>query len=250
MGAFVRPSIQVKDDYPDVKLKNSDYAFMCKSQWDGCQVEFEDTWRAPQPHRCSPCNTEFMSWKRSRKWEKRLLEVFDYKRHRYFKFLTFGLEGTKTIADLIDYRAELCTRFNGVRRSKFWNEHVDGGMWFFEVTMKTKHYQDTVDGGAFVDDVAIHLNPHFHCLILGPKKIPIRNDSLPSTEVLEDIFENWGLGALNIRGDHGRDGPRAAVGYITAYLKKDNQAKGRNRGTWGIVRRSGPGALPEQNGGG
>lgn len=223
---------------PNIQVKEEKFCFTCPD----CEIMYWDSdgmdLLKPYPKRCPDCNQEYCTWRRIKKWKRLLIDNFSYKRHKFIKFLTFSLEGEKTVYDLKDYRTELRTRFNQVRRTKFWNDHVDGGMWFFEVTMRTEHYQDTIDGGCFTNEHHIILNPHFHCLILGPKKIPIRNDYQGSGEVLEDVFKRFGIGEqFNIKGDPKRRGINAATGYITAYLKKEGQALGRNRAVFGLLRK-------------
>lgn len=236
----MRHIVQVEEDAPPAR---PNYTFTCG----------EEVWRFPEPGsrtakhvgtcgpisdalgskwwplRCKSCNIEMKRWQRRRAWADRFAERFDFKRHRFYKFLTFGLPGNKTWDSLVDYRQQLVNNFNVVRRSSFWKKHVDGGMWFFEVTASSG-VQDDLEEGC-MDEPEVKINPHFHCIILGPKKVPLSQ--------LSDLFEKNNLGSPHFSASRGGDGrychptPENALGYLLGYLKKDSQTEGRNRQTFG-----------------
>lgn len=242
----MRHIVQVEEDAPPAR---PNYTFTCG----------EEVWRFPAPGsrtarhvgtcgpisdalgskwwplRCKTCNIEMKRWQRRRAWADRFAEKFDFKRHRFYKFLTFGLPGDKPWDDLVDYRQQLVNNFNKVRRSSFWKKHVDGGMWFFEVTANSgiQDYLEVGDHphGGCMDEPEVKINPHFHCIILGPKKVPIGE--------LGVLFKKNNLGSPHFAAPRGGDGrychptPENALRYLQGYLKKDSQTEGRNRQTFG-----------------
>jgi len=234
----IRHLIQVQEEQPPVA---PDYVFTCGGE----VYRFAEGARTAEyvgvcgpitdsaggrwwPLRCKECNIEMKRWQRRKQWRERFEDRFNYKRHRFYKFLAFSIAGKKDFTDLIDYRRLLVERFNKVRRTAIWKKHIDGGMWFFEVTT-TSGVQDDLEEGCFHAEVSI--NPHMHVIVMGPKLIPIQE--------LSDEFKKHGLGNLDVsrsrdeRGRYCRPSPEQALGYLLGYLKKDDQLQGRNRQTFG-----------------
>ena len=181
------------------------------------------------PKRCQTCNIEYCRWKRGKDQGDKFLDRFSWKRHRFPKMFTFGMPGVKHVNDLIDYRAQLRTGFNNLRKSKFWTKNVDGGMWFYEVTTNIVENQSTLDGSSFPSGILTGtLNPHMHCLLLTPNKIDMSR--------MNDELLSRGLGRGHIQAPPEQQTTRAALGYFLNYMKKDTQLDGRNRGSFGILR--------------
>ena len=67
----------------------------------------------------------------------------------------------KLEVSIAKYRSELTSNFHRLRERRIWKSHVDGGMWFFEVTVDV------------VDDEHVKLNPHLHIILLCSKKFPV-----------------------------------------------------------------------------
>ena len=226
-----------------------DWAFVCDQcdfYWDKCSD------RVVHPKRCSDCNKDFMRWKRTKLWINKLVNNFDYKRHRFPKMITFALPGKKHFNSVSHYRSEMTKRFNRLRKRKFWKKYVDGGFWFFECTLKRSEDENplypTMDDtqSEIVRDFRstgshnYQLHPHFHCLILGPKKIPL--------ELLNQELSSLGFGRANITVPRDKNGNLVhcarredligVIGYATNYLKKPGQFEGRNRGAFGCLTKS------------
>ncbi|HHZ81998.1 MAG TPA: hypothetical protein EYN64_04665, partial [Flavobacteriales bacterium] len=98
------------------------------------------------PSRCPRHNKEYMEWKRTDRLRKKILVKFDYRRHMCIKMLTISLHrDTLLREDLAEQRAHGLRRFHNLRKSKFWKAHVDGGVWFYEVTTNTSDETVTID---------------------------------------------------------------------------------------------------------
>lgn len=212
------------------------------------------------PTRCTTCNNEKRRWERRRNWFRRICDRFDWRRHGFMKFVTVGLPGEKIFQEPEPrselpkdqstlskqkfpyepghYRPELIRGLKALRKTDFWNEHVDGGMWFYEETIREElnglQNQRTLHSDAFYDaNVTIHLNPHMHILLLGPKKIPY--------DQLQEEAAKVGLGKFKFSSPRNKYGQyvyptiKNAVWYVMSYLKKDTQIDARCRGTFGCL---------------
>ena len=191
-----------------------------------------------------------MRWKRTDRLRRKILLKFDYRRHMCIKMLTISLHrDTLLREDLAEQRAHGLRRFHNLRKSKFWKAHVDGGVWFYEVTTNTSDETLTIDCPDIPTDLGLEfetitwstgrhttVHPHLHCLLLSPKKIPMNllNHELRSRE----------LGDAWITVPKDRDGNiidddkvsiKQALGYALSYVKKKDQEDGRNRGTFGTL---------------
>lgn len=211
-------------------------------------------------YRCREHNIQFCKHKRIKKTKIKFKNKFDYKRHKFIKMLTFGLPGEKTTTnEIVDtiikqpfirkeysklqyiqeatdirecerdherWRTELRSRFNKLRRDKWWNKHVDGGIWFYETVL-------TENG----DEGDMKIHPHFHCMILGPKNLAGQNKDFNE---LNDLFEKHGLGKPSVSVAKNKDGKTinasldSSLWYLTNYLKKQEHSEGKNRGSFGI----------------
>lgn len=224
------------------------------------------------PIRCSKHNKELKTWQRGKKsidkWEKLFFK--NYHKWRFVKMLTIttppvlhweikidrnkqstmypevGHEhsyyvrhtktGKYTSYKKSDYQVKLRevlkSRFKSMRkRSKFWNKYVEGGQWFFECP---------------IDDNGI-ANPHLHVLLVGSKKIPV--------EELSEEFGKYKLGEVTYfsapRNKHGvvqkmtywrnrklmlnKSAVRRALNYVSSYMKKEEQADGKNNSWFGSL---------------
>lgn len=243
---------------PNIQVKEKTYAFFSK---ECCEYEMGQEVFHINKHiidhnlinqstikRCSDHNILFMRWKRKRDGVKKLKKMFNKKRHRCIKMITFGLKDIKetTQANKIDdhklWREQLRKKFHTMRRDRngIWKSYVDGGMWFFETVLKgqgesenyssihTEEQQDWND-----DKLSIH--PHFHCIVLGPKNLAGKNRDF---EELNALFEKHGLGKPSVTLPRDKKGkPLASINkaswYVTKYLDKPNQIDGSNRGSFG-----------------
>ncbi len=185
-----------------------------------------------RPNRCRECDRELKRWKREQEGIKQIKKQFDWSRHKFIKFGTIGLPGGKEFPiDMADnqvklYREELVAKFKLLRRTAIWKKGVDGGKWYFEVTsrssleqMHTEERKNSV--------IKIKLNPHLHILFMGPKKMDY--------DTLQKECTRVGLGTFHF--SPGKKGSKFqnAIKYISAYLKKDNQFQGVNRGSFGFL---------------
>ncbi len=190
------------------------------------------------PIRCRECNTNYCKWKRIQVWKERLIARFDYNRHRYIRMLTIGRAGEKLypeeiLDDMIEHwRKDLTTRFAKLRRTKYWDEHVDGGIWFFETTvhphMTEGHHRYYL--GADADELVKHqVNPHLHVVLLG---------RYLDQQKLQEELENQGLGLPWITArDGSSENIHSALDYCMAYLNKTPNYQGRQRDTFGCMRK-------------
>lgn len=135
-----------------------------------------------------------------------------------------------------DYKLQLRNilknRFKIMRkRSKFWKKYVDGGQWFFECP---------------IDENGI-ANPHLHVLLVGSKKIPV--------EELSEEFSKYKLGEVtyfsspknkkgviqkmtywrNRKLVVNKSAVSRCLNYVSAYMKKDEQADGKNNSWFGSL---------------
>jgi len=190
------------------------------------------------PKRCSGCCREINKWRRNKAYKKLLKKHFNPRRHAFLKFLTFSMPGHKYLNELIDHRSELIRRFNLLRKTEFWTEHVDGGIWFYEFTTNHSENQTTIDSSiAFPDgEVFGTINPHMHVILMGPKKIPMK--------VLNQRLATYGLGHAYITTPRDRSGRylsnsdtgiKNAIGYVMGYLNKPSQADSKNRQAFGCL---------------
>lgn len=132
----------------------------------------------------------------------------------------------------IHLREILKSRFKLMRkRSKFWKKYVDGGQWFYECP---------------IDENGI-ANPHLHVLLVGSKKIPI--------EELSEEFSKYKLGEVSYfsspRNKNGviqkmtywrnrklvvnKSAVSRSLNYVSNYMKKDEQADGKNNSWFGSL---------------
>jgi len=213
--------------------------------------------------RCSDHNKQFMKWKRIKKTRTKFKKNFKKDRHKFIKMLTFGLPGDKTTTnkktqwipykgqelevnqDHKIWRSELRSRFNKLRRDKWWKKHVDGGIWFYETVLTdldSKNQMNFDEQVSEMNDIRMKIHPHFHCMILGPKNLagPERN-----FQELNNLFEKHGLGKPSVSVARSKSGNainaslNKSLWYLTNYLKKQDHAEGINRGSFGIFNRRG-----------
>jgi plasmid rolling circle replication initiator protein Rep len=97
-------------------------------------------------------------------------------------------------------------------------------MWFFEATI------DLQDNGM------VKINPHLHIVLLCSQMLPVKdmNNYLSGTNKIN-------LGRINVSVPRWPNGqikvckPKDAINYCINYMKTDQQADGRNRGTFGTM---------------
>lgn len=265
------PSIQVKEE-----KKIPFFSEKC------CELGYySDHVDAEFPDRCSEHNKQFMKWKRIKATKKKFKKLFQYKRHRFIKMITFGLPGDKITTNQVigkkkiktgtnferkmveghsytkhsvyknidvyqvnqdhaNWRDLLRSKFAKLRRDKFWNDHVDGGIWFYEtkLTELDSKNQQSFEGSTHeMNDIRIKIHPHFHCIVLGPKNLagPERD-----FRELNNLFEKHGLGKPSVTTSKDKNGRKRnaslnkSLWYLTNYLKKQEHAEGKNRGSFGI----------------
>ncbi len=192
------------------------------------------------PDRCKHHDYEYTKWKRNRKMRKKLIKNFDKKRHCIPKMITFGLKGLKHLSnnnDIIDdqstWREELRTKFAKLRRNKWWKDHVDGGIWFYEgkITALDKELLLGENDG----HARLKIHPHFHCIVIGPKNLAGKERNF---QELNSLFEEYDLGKPSVTLPKDKTGRpiksiHKASWYATKYVTKDNQINGKNRGQFG-----------------
>ncbi len=166
--------------------------------------------------------------------ETKVVEPFIRREHSKLQYL----QGTEDIRafqrDHHIWREELRKRFNKLRRDKWWNSVVDGGIWFYETTLEEIEDFEQQDD---LNDIDMKIHPHFHCMILGPRNLagPGRN-----FEELNNLFEKHGLGKPSVSVARSKSGKainaslNKSLWYLTNYLKKQEHAEGINRGSFGI----------------
>jgi hypothetical protein len=118
-----------------------------------------------RPNRCTRCDRHLKRWQRQANGIEQIKKQFKWSRHKFIKFGTIGMPGTKEFpVELADdqikpYREEIVAKFKLLRRSKVWKDNVDGGKWFFEVTTRTSLEQEHTndDPNSIID---VKLNPH------------------------------------------------------------------------------------------
>ncbi len=205
-----------------------------------------------------------MKWKRIKLTRRKFKKKFNKSRHRFVKMLTFGIPDDKITTnrktrmipfsddgygskyelqandDHNYWRTELRSRFNKLRRDKWWKKHVDGGIWFYETVLTELDSKNQMTFGeqeCEMNDIRMKIHPHFHCMILGPKNLagPLRN-----FEELNNLFEKYGLGKPSVSVARSKSGTplnaslNKSLWYLTNYLKKQEHAEGINRGSFGI----------------
>ncbi len=132
----------------------------------------------------------------------------------------------------VTLRNILKNRFKIMRkRSKFWKKYVDGGQWFFECPINE-------------NGIA---NPHLHVLLVGSKKIPVQE--------LSEEFSKYKLGEVtyfsspknkkgviqkmtywrNRKLVVNKSAVSRCLNYVSAYMKKDEQADGKNNSWFGSL---------------
>ncbi len=142
------------------------------------------------------------------------------------------LDLTTKVNYQVTLRNILKNRFKIMRkRSKFWKKYVDGGQWFFECP---------------IDENGI-ANPHLHVLLVGSKKIPV--------EELSKEFSKYKLGEVtyfsspknkkgviqkmtywrNRKLVVNKSAVSRCLNYVSAYMKKDEQADGKNNSWFGSL---------------
>ncbi len=221
--------IQDKEEQP--------YGFFC----DNCEIyhnvlgHYVASWnidRHCRPNRCIDCDRELKRWLREKAGIEQIKKQFKWTRHKFIKFATVGLPGWKEFPlDLADdqvklYREELVAKFKLLRRTKVWKESVDGGKWFFEITSHTSLEQmhtENIENSV----INVKLNPHLHILFMGPKKMDY--------DTLQKECTRVGLGRFHFSPIKKGSKFKNAIKYISAYLKKDEQTKGVNRGSFGFL---------------
>lgn len=199
-----------------------------------------------KPNRCKDCDRDLKRWLRIKKWENKFKDRFDWDRHRFLKFGTVGIPGEKKflITDFDDsmksYRDDLTTKFKKLRQTEVWKNHVDGGMWFFEITSETipqnfrlQERSSSSLNPIVLPDLEMKINPHLHIVFFGPKKIPY--------DALQEACSDSGLGKFHFSSPKDKAGNSVipgisnALDYLFSYLKKENQIEGRNRNTFGVM---------------
>jgi len=243
----IGPNIQVKEEIlPEFPFwgyfEDKENEIPC-----GCDLSSNDK-DEEFPLRCSRHNTEYCRWKRKRDGVKKLKKMFNKKRHRCIKMLTFGLPSIKgtnqenKIDDHKFWREELRKKFHTMRRDRngIWKSYVDGGMWFFETVLKGQGESESyssihTDEQEDWNDDKLSIHPHFHCIVLGPKNLAGKNRDF---EELNALFEKHGLGKPSVTLPRDKKGkPLASINkaswYVTKYLDKPNQVDGSNRGSFG-----------------
>ena len=255
--SHIRHNIQVKEE-----KKVPFFSLEC-CEWSGPEADW--------PIRCSKHNTELKTWQRSNKskdkWERLFMKNFQ--RWKFVKMLTITTPPvlhwetfednkqnylTTDMEDLdaswvrkkfedktriitresyqVKLRDILRSRFKYMRkRSKFWDKYVDGGEWFYECP---------------IDENGI-ANPHLHVLLVGPKLIPVHE--------MSEEFSKYGLGEVTYfsspKNSNGviqkmtywrerklvvnKSAVRRALNYVSAYMKKAEQADGKNNSWFGSL---------------
>jgi hypothetical protein len=185
-----------------------------------------------RPNRCTTCDRNLKRWQRQANGIKQIKKQFKWSRHKFIKFGTIGMPGTKEFpVELADekikpYREEIVAKFKLLRRSKVWKDNVDGGKWFFEVVSTSILEQEhTNDDPNSVINVKLH--PHLHILFLGPSKMDYDQLQLACKKV--------GLGKFHFSKSKPGSKFKNVLKYISGYLKKDNQFQGVNRGSFGFL---------------
>ena len=80
------PSIQVKEEHNIAYYAPECCGDTIINEHNG--VEYPE-------NRCSDHNIEYCKWKRIRNTKRKFKKLFNYKRHRFIKMITFGLPGNK-----------------------------------------------------------------------------------------------------------------------------------------------------------
>ncbi len=193
----------------------------------------DDDWmKNCHPIRCRNCDKELKRWQREMNGIEQIKKQFKWSRHKFIKFATLGLPGTKEFPiDLAEdqvklYRENLVAKFKLLRRTKVWKNSVDGGKWYFEITSRTSLEQMHIE----CEDnsiINVKLNPHLHILFMGPAKMDY--------DKLQKECKRLGLGKFHFSPIKKGSKFKNAIKYISSYLKKDNQFQGVNRGSFGFL---------------
>ena len=185
-----------------------------------------------RPNRCLDCDRELARWKREQEGIKQIKKQFVWSRHKFIKFGTLGLPGTKNVPikmsdkEIKKYRENLVAKFKLLRRTKVWKKAVDGGKWYFEVTTRS-HLEQMHTNDDDNSVVEVKLNPHLHILFMGPEKMDY--------DELQEECSRLDLGKFHFSKQRPGSKFQNAIKYISAYLKKDNQFQGVNRGSFGFL---------------
>ena len=226
-------------------------------------------------YRCAEHNRQYCKHKRIKKTRIKFRKLFNKNRHRFIKMLTFGLPGEKQTSNrIVDHefkapfirrrnsklqfieemtevkefeidhklwRAELRSKFNKLRKDKWWRKHVDGGIWFYEtvLTELNEFCEETDD----LNDIQMKIHPHFHVILLGPRNLAGTKKEISEHGYfhgLNKLFEKYELGKPNIEVSRSKNGKpinaslNKSLWYLTNYLKKQEHSSGINRGSFGI----------------
>ena len=258
--AHLGPTMLVKEDdprpyYQILFEEDREWCFFGKTSACSCQHYLDQGSGIPiYPKRCAGHNKKYMRWRRKRDLRVKILDLFDWRRHMCIKMLEFSLHReTVYLEDLAEQRAHGLRRFKNLRKSKFWKEHVDGGVWFYEFTDNTSDETVTIDcpdgptdlgleTGTITWDIGTHttVHPHVHCLLLSPKKIPM--DLLNAELKKRDLGHAFVTVPKDRHGniiDDDKMSVNMGLGYALKYVEKDIQANSRNRGTFGTLHGNG-----------
>ncbi len=183
-----------------------------------------------KPNRCSSHGKTVKRFIRSKDWKKKLRKKFNKRRHHHVRMITIGQPGIKhhnpeELEDVIkDYRKDVITNFNALRRRSIWKNSVDGGMWFFENTI------DIQENGK------VKVNPHLHVALLCSEELPVKdlNEYLAGVNGI-NLGRIWVSTPRNSNGTIKKASTKDAINYCVNYIKLDQQIDGRNRGTFGTV---------------
>lgn len=187
------------------------------------------------PIRCSSCNKQFMSWKRTRTWASKFKDWFDQDVHKYVKLLTLTVDDFRIVEEITPElisaaRSKLTSSFKKMRRTAAWKKYVDGGLWFFEWTEETivSGEQMNLKNEVHRTDEIKSFNPHLHVILLSKY--------FPQGEI-KTMSQHYGLGEIvDIRADKEKTA-EDSLAYISHYSKKQYQEEGRNRNAFGCLTR-------------
>ena len=208
------------------------------------------------PNRCNRCSRWNKRWQLGETYKRNLVAKFDKRRHHHIRMVQLGWLGErkvekKFIGSKLKFtreehpmlgqwkcpirraRDEMISGLKALREYHIWKEHVDGGIWFFEVTTKP------------VGDHHMHINPHMHLVLLCPKKFPVE-------QINNLLFDQNGLvrregtrvsklGRCHIHstrckktGKFLKSKPKDAANYLVSYAKRPGIV-GKSRNQFGIL---------------
>ena len=183
-----------------------------------------------RPNRCSKHGKIVKRFIRTKDWKKKLKLKFNRKRHCFIRMITISQSGVKhhpvdELDNVIqEYRKDIVSNFNLLRKRQIWKKSVDGGMWFFENTL------DVQNNGL------VKVNPHLHIVLLCNKQLPVKK----LNEYVAGV-NGINLGRIFVsvprhpNGQLKKCDTKDAINYCINYVKKDTQIDGRNRGTFGTM---------------